>query len=148
MKKSILLLILAPTILLSSENIFDKMDDETAVTTGIKKLSRAEQDALLKWLKNSKKQIVQNETDKNMGFSLKESKREEIHSTIVGEFNGWRGKSTFKLANGQIWQQSESTTFYIPKRNNPDITIEPKSFGAWQLYLDGFGKGVKVKRIK
>jgi len=148
MKKLLSLLILSSVLAHASENIFDKMDQKTAVSTGIIKLSKQEQKALINWLNSTKKEIVKQEKKKNMGFRKEESERENIHSTIVGEFNGWQGRNIFKLENGQVWKQSEKTSFYIPKRNNPKVTLKPKSMGSWILYVDGFGHGVKVKRIK
>ena len=148
MKKTFILLLLVSGMASAKKNIFDVMDEKTAVSTGIYKLSDPEQLALLDWLENSKKNIIKKEKKKNMGFKKEESEREEIKSTILGEFNGWKGKNIFKLANGQIWKQSEKSSFYIPKRLNPKITIKPKSMGAWVLYIDGFGRGVKVKRVK
>lgn len=148
MKKLAIFMLLTPFFATSSENIFDKMDDETAVTTGIYKLSSDEKQALANWLKYSEKEIIKRDKKQNMGFNTSESDREEIHSEIMGEFNGWRGNNIFKLENGQIWAQAEKTTFYIPKRTNPKITIKPRSLGSWVLYVDGFGRGVKVKRTK
>ena len=88
------------------------------------------------------------EKKRNMGFSSENTEREVIQSSIVGEFNGWHGNSVFKLENGQVWKQIEKTTFYVPKRANPDITIKPKMMGSWTLFLDGYSRGVKVRRIK
>lgn len=178
MIKLLLLLILSSAISNASENIFDEMDKETSVSTGIIKLSQSERMALSQWLLNTEKktkqisrekikqevkteliaenqankkqeaEIIRQNKIKNMGFRKEESTRDNIHSAIVGEFKGWQGRNIFKLENGQIWKQAESSSFYIPKRNNPDITIKPKSMNTWMLYVDGFGRGVRVKRIK
>jgi hypothetical protein len=148
MKKLFLLLTLLPLMSTASENIFDKMDKKTAVTTGVTKLSEKEQMALLAWLDSTKKEIIKQEKKKNMGFRKEESGREEIHTAIIGDFNGWQGKNIFKLENGQVWKQSAKNSFYIPKRKNPKVTLKPKSLGSWMLYVDGYGHGVKVKRIK
>ena len=176
-KLNIAFLIIASPVF-AGNNTFDEMDKETVVSTGIYKLSKAEKEALLEWLNNAdkntkkisreqikqqvrseimaeskhnesvKEEIIRQDKIKNMGFVKEETERENIHSEIVGEFKGWQGKNIFKLTNGQIWKQSEKTSFYIPKRTNPKITIKPKSMGSWMLYVDGFGRGVKVKRIK
>lgn len=144
------LLLLSYSSIFAAGNIFDTMDEKTAVTTGIKKLSVKEQNALLAWLESSKKQIIEKEKKKNMGFStvFNDKDRDTITSSIVGEFNGWQGNTTFTLANGQVWKQTERTTFYVPKRTDPNITIKPKMMGSWSLFLDGYNRGVKVRRIK
>lgn len=143
-----ILLLIATLPVFANDVIFDKMDKETAVTTGIYKLSDSEKEALSNWIKHSEKKAIKKHKVKNMGLVKEESERENIHSEIIGEFNGWQGKNVFKLANGQIWIQSERTSFYIPKRTNPKVTVKPKSMRSWMLYVDGFGRGVKVKRVK
>ncbi|MCF6288846.1 MAG: hypothetical protein L3J53_06380 [Proteobacteria bacterium] len=94
------------------------------------------------------KEITKDERKRFMGFRLRESDRETIHTSIVGEFKGWKGKHTFILANGHIWKQAESGTFYIPKRTDPKVTIKPKSMGSWALSVEGFSRSVKVIRVK
>lgn len=168
MRYLLILSLILPLTSHALEDVFRAMDEKTSISTGIYKLSSSEKKALLNWFINKqtasreeikqeiraevKDEVIAQEIKKEkkrfMGFRREESEREEIKSTIIGEFNGWKGKNIFKLANGQIWKQSEKTTFYIPKRSNPAITIKPKSMGSWQLHVDGFGRGVKVKRIK
>lgn len=141
-----------------SKDLFSGMSDEMREKTGINKLTKKELNTLVKWLNSDEKEtiqkaiikeeIIKEEKKKTMGFRLEESSRVEIKTNIVGSFNGWKGKNIFKLENGQVWKQAESSSFYIPKRNNPKVTIKPKSMGSWMLYVDGFGRGVKVKRVK
>jgi hypothetical protein len=145
---SLLILVFIPFFSQSSDNLFENMDKEELQKTGIEKLSESERIALTQWLNNSKEKIIEEDKKDNMGFRKEESGREDINTTIMGEFNGWMGKNIFKLENGQIWKQVEKSTFYIPKRNNPKITIKPKSMDSWMLYVEGYGRGVKVKRIK
>lgn len=132
----------------AKKNLFEDMDEEARLKTGLHKLTESEQLALSKWIDFSKEKVVKEEKKKFMGFKRESSEREEIHSFIIGEFRGWKGNAVFKLENGQVWKQSGSGSFYIPKRQNPKITIKPKSMGSWMLYVDGFGTGVKVKRVK
>ncbi len=164
MKKLIILLFMSSSSILFADTIFDNMDEETTVSTGIYKLSSQEKKQLITWLNDSREktrdqikqevieevsaEAIKKDKKRFMGFRREESQREEIQTTYIGEFKGWRGKQIFKLANGQIWRQAENSTFYIPKKMNPEITIKPKSMGTWQLYVKGFGRGVKVKRIK
>ena len=81
-----------------------------------------------------------------MGFVPKLD-RSEIRSNIDGDFNGWNGKTRFKLTNGQVWQQIGAGDF-AHYAANPGVVIKPKSLGSWKLYVDGFNRGIKVKRIK
>lgn len=82
-----------------------------------------------------------------MGFAPRASDRSEIRSSIDGEFDGWGGKTRFKLANGQVWQQV-GTGDFVHHAVNPIVVIKPKSLGSWKLYIDGINRGVKVKRVK
>ena len=63
--------------------------------------------------------------------------------------DGWagNGKTRFKLANGQVWQQV-GTGEFVHHAVNPTVDIKPKSMGSWKLYVEGINRGVKVKRIK
>ena len=149
MKKIATLLLILPFFALKAENIFDKMDDKDAVSTGIYKLSDDEKEALAKWLKHSEKEIIKKERQRNVGFDPSTRERDAIYSYVEGEFNGWQGDEVFKLGNGQTWKQMDNgTTFYIPKRTNAEVVIKPKSMGAWYLYVAGYNKGVRVKRIE
>ena len=89
------------------------------------------------------------QSEDQMGFAPKDSDRTEIHSSIDGEFDGWagNGKTRFKLANGQVWQQV-GTGEFVHHAVNPTVDIKPKSMGSWKLYVEGINRGVKVKRIK
>ena len=84
-----------------------------------------------------------------MGFAPRASDRSEIQSSIDGEFDGWagNGKTRFKLANGQVWQQV-GTGEFVHHAVNPTVVIKHKSLGSWKLYVEGLNRGVKVKRIK
>jgi hypothetical protein len=68
-----------------------------------------------------------------------------IHSSIVGKFTGWSGSTIFKLANGQVWQQSEPDD-YDTLLMNPPVVIKKLHFG-YLLTLPGNGKTVFVTRI-
>lgn len=146
--KTLLLILIFPAY--ASADIFDKMDKETAITTGVYKLSASERKALLKWMESSKKEVIKKEKTKNMGFSHRdEGNREEINSSIVKISGGIGSKKSYTLANNQIWKQIETNSLFIPKNNpNPKVTIKPKSMGSWSLYIDGLKRSVKVKRIK
>ena len=180
MNKIIILLILTSTSLFAEVNIFDNMDEETAVRTGISKLSSEEKLALIKWIEGSSQQskeqmekqvrlevteqiteqvtkqvteevtekVAKKERKKFIGFSIRESDRVVIKSTVVGEMNGWTGKSVIKLANGQVWKQVDSVVMRTTTRTNPSITIKPKSLSSWTLYIDGLNRGIKVRRIR
>ena len=71
-----------------------------------------------------------------------------IVSRLIGRFDGWEGKTVFRLENGQIWQQSESGELAGVHMDAPMITIRPSFSGAWWLTAEGRKSQIKVKRIK
>ncbi len=73
---------------------------------------------------------------------------DEIHSTILGDFNGWTGKTIFKLANGQVWKQSQSGIMATKKKKNHPVTIKKGVFGSFRLKVEGLNSSINVKRIK
>jgi hypothetical protein len=69
-----------------------------------------------------------------------------IESNIDGEFNGWDGETIFKLANGQIWQQSTyAYTYHYAYR--PKVMIINNN-GRYLMQVEGVSGTIQVKRLK
>jgi hypothetical protein len=91
-------------------------------------------------------------TDEEFGVEelpVREEKPDEpqsIASYIVGEFNGWRGKTVFHLANGQVWQQRYSGSYYH-RMDRPTVRVE-KSFAGYKLVIEETGASIGVRRIR
>jgi len=81
-------------------------------------------------------------------FYADSSARDTIESTITGLFTGWRGKSVFRLENGQEWRQAESGAYDAGKFENPAVRIKPMLLGSWLMYVEGCACSVRVTRIK
>lgn len=77
-----------------------------------------------------------------------DGERGEIYARIEGEFTGWSGRTVFKLDNGQWWQQTDGTTFSVPRMTNPGVEIQPAMMGSWLLKVDGYNRPVRVTRIR
>lgn len=71
----------------------------------------------------------------------------EVHSRIEGVFTGWTGRTLFRLANGQVWQQSEPGAFAV-NLTSPKVIIRRGLLGVFYLQVEGYGTQVKVKRVK
>jgi hypothetical protein len=69
-----------------------------------------------------------------------------MESYIDGAFNGWDGKTVFRLANGQIWQQSVYA-YHYQHAYRPEVLIYLSKDG-WKLKVDGVPEMVDVTRIK
>lgn len=70
-----------------------------------------------------------------------------IESTIPGDFEGWSARSTFKLANGQVWQVSDDSAraHYI---TNPKVRIRRGALGAFYIEIQGTNNSPRVKRVQ
>jgi len=67
-----------------------------------------------------------------------------IESRIEGKFEGWDGNSTYKLINGQIWQQSVYKYQY--KYAYRPETLIYRVGGSYVMHVAG--TEAKVKRVK
>ena len=81
-------------------------------------------------------------------FYPKDSDREIVESRIDGQFSGWRGKTVFKLENGQEWTQTESGSFSNGKYDHPKVRVKPMLLGSWLLSIEACGCSVRVERTK
>jgi hypothetical protein len=112
---------------------------------GLQKLSAEEIDALNAWLSRfavkvygSASQTADNPTTAPASAV--------IETQIEGEFEGWSGDTIFKLANGQIWQQSSyAYTYHYAYR--PKVLIY-KAGAVYQMKVDGVDGAIQVKRLK
>lgn len=69
-----------------------------------------------------------------------------MESRIHGEFEGWTGATTFRLVNGQVWQQIDGThADYDAFR--PKVMIHQEG-PAYRMKVDGVEKAVAVKRLR
>lgn len=73
-------------------------------------------------------------------------KREEfiIRDRIDGPFKGWRGKTLFRLANGQTWVQRQRG-YHRADLDSPEIAITKNALGFFVLEVVSSGRKVPVK---
>ncbi|WP_067097986.1 hypothetical protein [Marinomonas atlantica] len=71
---------------------------------------------------------------------------ESYEAQIAGEFNGFEGETIIKLADGQIWQQTDYQLMfgyaYMPK-----ALIYPIN-GQYKMLVNGVDQGVYVQRLR
>lgn len=142
----------------------EQMSGKEYTAAGLDKLTPAELEALNNWIrghslatldqpKAGAASAVTTETQGDMrGFDKKKSEEDEdrspIQSRIVGSFNGWDGKTIFKLENGMIWEQDDKDKFYIREVQNPVVNIKPGMWGSWHLSIEGYSSKCRVERIQ
>jgi len=88
--------------------------------------------------------------EQDFGFekAKKKDESDQIESTVVGEFDGWQGNTTIKLANGQTWRISDGSSAYLPKQTNPAIRIKRGVFGALYFQVVGQNNTARVRRVE
>lgn len=146
-------LTLLPLVLLFSSlnhadaypGIENLMDQDEFKATGLSKLSAEELTSLNQWMikYTAKEAPVLRRTVQ----VVKDAERENVTTNIVGAFTGWTGKTKFRLANGEVWQQRMGGR-YRKKLDSPQVIIKTNLFGYYELHIPSIGKAVHVKRIK
>ncbi|WP_367346766.1 hypothetical protein [Stenotrophomonas bentonitica] len=84
---------------------------------------------------------------KNRGFFDFGSK-EPITSTLQGDFRGFGKGYRFVLANGQEWEQTDTTQRAGSRKPTPAVTISPGLVGVWYMQVEGVNLRAKVQRVK
>ncbi len=133
----------------SSATLEERMSQAEFNAAGLGKLSPQELQQLNGWLDahgGSTEKVVT--SNGHPLFYLNDSERQPIEQHIAGNFTGWRGRTVFKLDNGQEWQQAESGMFDGGNVANPAVRIKPMLLGSWLMYVEGCGCNLRVKRIK
>ncbi len=133
------------------------MSKEEFAATGLGKLSAEERKALDAWLlkytTDDVPSLVREVPELKESISLKQAvtlKPEEegpMVSRIFGSFSGWKGKTLFRLENGQVWKQRQ-TGRYSKKLENPEVRINKNLMGFYMLEILETGRRIGVKRIK
>jgi hypothetical protein len=71
---------------------------------------------------------------------------DRISARIIGRFEGWNGKSVFKLDNGQVWRQTGPGSYrYVA--DDPEVTIERAAIG-FKLRVVATQRSVQVRRVR
>ena len=72
----------------------------------------------------------------------------EIKSTVLGKFEGWGGRTVFRLANNQRWQVANSDErYFTPPEDKVEVEIRPAVLGGFWMYFPAFNKQVRVKLL-
>ena len=148
-----LLLTLSPSIAAAVETqpatLEERMSQADLRASGLDRLSPEELKYLNEWLRTHGAGSTQVVTPTGQPvFYPESSARDTVESHIVGQFTGWRGKTIFKLDNGQEWRQAESGAYDAGKFEDPVVRIKPMLLGSWLMYVEGCGCSVRVQRIK
>lgn len=118
------------------------MTEQEYRASGLHKLNRDELAELNRWLIR----YTANDAP-TMHKMVKHKEVDLIRSQIDGMFYGWRGKTKFKLKNGQIWQQRYPEK-WEKELFEPEILIRKNLLGLYDLEIVSEKRKIGVKRIK
>jgi hypothetical protein len=69
-----------------------------------------------------------------------------IQSHIPGRFEGWGPSTSFRLANGQIWQVTDGSSG-VHWIENPNVSVRRGMLGAFYLEIEGTNRSPRVRRL-
>ena len=72
---------------------------------------------------------------------------DDLTTRLAGSFTGWDGDTVFRLENGQLWQQIDSSYLYS-RSESPRVTIRRAAFGSYLLQVEGIDWTVRVRRLE
>lgn len=129
----------------------ERMSQADFKAAGLEKLTPEELKFLNEWIQT--KGVTQGgapmvKADGSKVFYTGDSDRQLIESSIVGDFNGWSGRTRVTLENGQVWEQAESGARGGFRISSPGVRIKPMSMGSWLMYIDDCSCDMRVKRIE
>ena len=78
----------------------------------------------------------------------KPDKAEAFDTRLEGDFKGWTGHTTFRLDNGQVWQQNGGDNYSGDLMHSPKARIYPGALGSYWMDIEGIRQRVKVKPIR
>ena len=130
----------------SQPTLEERMSQAEFHAAGLDKLSAEELARLNAWLAGHG--ATSGRPGSRESFYPDPDARTAVVAHIAGDFTGWRGKTVFRLDNGQEWQQTESGYRDVGMFHNPAVTIKPMILGSWLMVVEGCGCNLRVQRIK
>ena len=139
------------------------MSSEEFELTGLGKLSEDELQVLREWLevfiRRDARSVMRNYREEQRrldeeagGKSKKEAganRFEVVESTLVGTLKGWGSKTTFTLANGQVWENRRKNSGRRTKTVvNPKVIIKKNLLGKYVMEVPAARVKIPVRRIK
>ena len=73
--------------------------------------------------------------------------RGPFDAMLIGDFTGWRGKTVFRLDNGQVWRQRSSSQ-YRHRGDDYRVKFDKNWMGGWEMTVISSGKSVLVSNVK
>jgi hypothetical protein len=91
---------------------------------------------------------IQKRDEARAGRAMEQIVPTTVRTRIAGQFKGWSGKTLFRLENGQVWVQADtSDTYWVTPQPGPEVEVRQAGFGGWKLYVLPNERWVRVKRV-
>jgi hypothetical protein len=105
--------------------------------------------------KASEEKVIEAEVERRVAQELATRKQPvkaatsngPFEATLVGDFTGWRGKTVFRLDNGQIWRQRSSSQ-YRHRGSDQRVKFDKNWMGGWEMTVVSSGKSVLVSKVR
>ena len=122
---------------------------------GLDKLSPQERRALDEWIAQyTGREIEQTVADKvaevrrlEVAPQPREITADRIVANLAPPFDGWSGKTTFTLDNGQVWKQRLEGRYRYSGADTR-VTITKNFFGFYVMTLEATGRSIGVERVR
>ncbi|MFT4248254.1 MAG: hypothetical protein QM581_09485 [Pseudomonas sp.] len=149
----------APAQRMASGELQQQMTPAEFKAAGLDRLSTDELASLNAWLRGkagkdteaaleqAREEGRQDVIAKHRGF-LDFGSKEPIESTLAGDFDGFGKGKKYLLANGQEWEQTESTSLSGARLSSPKVKIRPGIAGVWYMQVGNYNTRAKVRRVK
>lgn len=139
-----------PASAATKASLQERMPEAEFRAAGLHKLSAEELARLDAWLAGDGAQApTAGAAADPRGLEHRPVERTAITSRITGPFKGWRNPGEqVRLANGQTWEIVQFSGPLVVRLDNPEVYIEPASFGAWTLRVEGYNARAKVRRVQ
>lgn len=140
-------LLVLPATLMAQERfpgIEALMTEAEREAAGIDELSPSQVEALNRWLIRytaNEAPILQVENEEVI-----EVVKQGMTSRIVGQFEGWSGKTRFVLENGQVFEQRRPGRWKTSLLN-PEVLVTQNFMGAYELEVVAEGRSIGVRRL-
>ena len=120
------------------------MTEAEREASGVSELSPSQVEALNSWLIRytaNEAPVLQVENEEVI-----EVVKQGMTSRIVGQFDGWSGKTRFVLENGQVFEQRRPGRWKTSLQN-PEVRVSQNFMGAYELEIVSEGRSIGVRRL-
>jgi hypothetical protein len=78
---------------------------------------------------------------------IQAEKNFEMAAKVIPAFNGWSGKTVFRLDNGQVWQQRQPGNLRYSEGES-SVVITRNFFGRYVMTHTATGRSIGVRRLR